>query len=239
MKRPSGSRRVRKSCPLTAPKPSAKNAVDSRVAKVGLPSSRTCVGINVRRAWRTVARGAAKPWEPSGPAVCKTSVAYLRKQSKLLHYFSPGGKNFADKRPPFWGPETDPKTGAKSSGHKQIKLRLNEWPPFWGPFLDPKTGAVLSAKFWSPGEKQQEFRLFLQVRDRSFPRRCFSMVLQRRRHLFAKPCEHLWPHMFLNWGGPLWRDRFLLGFLDPKLVSRKITFFDPLKEQKVWKTCEG
>ena len=29
------------------------------------------------------------------------------------------------------------------------------------------------------------------------------------------------------------------GFLDPKLVSRKITFFDPLKEQKVWKTCEG
>ena len=39
MKRPSGSRRVRKSCPLTAPKPSAKNAVDSRVAKVGLPNS--------------------------------------------------------------------------------------------------------------------------------------------------------------------------------------------------------
>ena len=28
-------------------------------------------------------------------------------------------------------------------------------------------------------------------------------------------------------------------FLDPKLVSRKITFFDLLKEQKVWKTCEG
>ena len=41
------------------------------------------------------------------------------------------------------------------------------------------------------------------------------------------------------WGGPLWRDRFLLGFLDPKLVSRKITFIDPLEEQKVWKTCEG
>ena len=38
-------------------------------------------------------------------------------------------------------------TGTKSSGHKQIKLRLNEWPPFWGPFLDPKAGAVLSAKF--------------------------------------------------------------------------------------------
>ena len=67
--------------------------------------------------------------------------------NRNLHYFATGGKNFADQRPPFWGPETDPKTGAKSSGHKQIKLRLNEWPPFWGPFLDPKTGAVLSAKF--------------------------------------------------------------------------------------------
>ena len=146
MKRPSGSRRVGKSCPLTAPKPSAKNAVDSRVAKVGLPSSRTGVGINVRRAWRTIARGAAKPWEPSGPAVCKTSVAYLRKQSKLA-LFSPTAKILPTNGPRFGVRFLDPKTGAKSSGHKQIKLRLNEWPPFWGPFLDPKTGAVLSATF--------------------------------------------------------------------------------------------
>ena len=73
--------------------------------------------------------------------------------NRNLHYFSTGGKNLADKRPPFWGPETDPKTGAKSSGHKQIKLRLNEWLPFWGPFLDPKTGAVLSAKFLVTGRK--------------------------------------------------------------------------------------
>ena len=146
MKRPSGSRRVRKSCPLTAPKPSAKNAVDSRVAKVGLPSSRTGVGINVCRAWRTIARGAAKPWEPSGQRYAKL-LSRTCGNNRNLHYFSPDGKNFADKRPPFWGPKTDPKTGAKLSGHKQIKLRLNEWPPFWGPFLDPKTGAVLSAKF--------------------------------------------------------------------------------------------
>ena len=65
------------------------------------------------------------------------------------------------------------------------------------------------------------------------------MVLQRHEQLFATPCKHVCPRMFLNWGGPLWGDRFLLGFLDPKLVSRKITFFDPLKEQKVWKTYEG
>ena len=146
MKRPSGSRRVRKSCPLTAPKPSAKNAVDSRVARVGLPSSRTGVGINVHRTWRTIAGGAAKPWEPSGPRYAKL-LSRTCGNNRNLHYFSPDGRNFADKRHPFWGPETDPKTGAKSSGHKQIKLRLNEWPPFWGPFLDPKTGAVLSAKF--------------------------------------------------------------------------------------------
>ena len=75
-------------------------------------SSRTGVGINVRRAWRTIARGAAKPWEPSGPAVCKTSVAYLRKQLKLA-LFSPDGKNFADKRPPFWGPENGPQNGGQ------------------------------------------------------------------------------------------------------------------------------
>ena len=141
---------MQKSCPLTAPKPSAKNAVDSRVAKVGLPSSRTCVGINVRRVWRTIARGAAKPWEPSGTGVCETRTS---GNNRHLHYFSTGGKNFADKRPPFWGPETDPKTGAKSSGHKQIKLRLNEWPPFWGPFLGSQNGGRFVGKILVTGRK--------------------------------------------------------------------------------------
>ena len=143
MKRPSGSRRVGKSCPLTAPKPSAKNAVDSRVAKVGLPSSRTGVGINVRRAWRTIARSA---WEPSGPAVAKL-LSRTCGNNRNLHYFRPTAKILPTNGPRFGVRFLDSKTGAKSSGHKQIKLRLNEWPPFWGPFLDPKTGAVLSAKF--------------------------------------------------------------------------------------------
>ena len=188
MKRPSGSRRVRKSCPLTAPNPAPKTrTVDSRVRTMETQRyakllSRTCgnnrnlryfspggkkicrqngpqhpanmwvleLGKNVRRAWRTIARGAANH---GNPAVCKTSVAYLRKQAQLALFFARRQKILPTKRPPFWSPETDPKTGAKSSGHKQIKLRLNEWPPFWGPFLDSKTGAVWSAKFWSPGEK--------------------------------------------------------------------------------------
>ena len=61
--------------------------------------------------------------------------------------FARGRKILPTNGPRFGVRFLDSKTGAKSSGHKQIKLRLNEWPPFWGPFLDPKTGAVLSAKF--------------------------------------------------------------------------------------------
>ena len=118
-------------------------------------------------------------------------VAYPRKQSKLALFFQ--------KRTPKRGP---------SRPDKQIKLRLNEWTPFWGPFLDPKTGVVLSAKLLSPSEKRHKFRLFHHVRDRSFPYRWVSRALQRREYLFSTPCEHLCPHMFLNWGGPPWRHRF-------------------------------
>ena len=146
MKRPSGSRRVRKSCPLTAPKPSAKNAVDSRVAKVGLPSSRTGVGITFAGRGEQLLAALQNHGNP----VASGMQNFCRVPAETIEtctIFRPTAKNFADKRPPFWGPKTDPKTGAKLSGHKQIKLRLNEWPPFWGPFLDPKTGAVLSAKF--------------------------------------------------------------------------------------------
>ena len=60
------------------------------------------------------------------------------------------------------------------------------------------------------------------------------MILQRREQLFATPCKHVCPHMLLNWGGPLWRDRFLLWFLDPKLVLTKITFFPFLEGAKSW-----
>ena len=44
----------------------SKNTSKTGVATEGLPSSRTCVDINVRRVWRTSTRGAAKPWKPSG-----------------------------------------------------------------------------------------------------------------------------------------------------------------------------
>ena len=139
MKRPSGSRRVRKSAPIgpeTAPKPSAKNQIEWEwipfwgpfLAKtgavlsaspvqecsgcVGINSSRTCVGINVRRAWRTIARGAAKPWEPSGTAVCETSVAYLRKQSKLALFFDRRQK-ICRQTAPVLGSRNGPQNGGQ------------------------------------------------------------------------------------------------------------------------------
>ena len=199
--------------------------------------SRRCVGINVRRAWRTIARGAAKPWEPSGPAVCKTSAAYLRKQSKLALFFA-RRQNFADKRPPFWGPETDPKTGAKSSGHKQLKLRLNEWPPFWGPFLDPKTGAVLSANLVS-GRKiarvsivsartRQKFSTPLLFHGFAAPQ---ALVLHTLRTFMA---THV-----LELGRPSVAGPVFARVFGPQTGVQKNHFIDPLKEQKVWKTCEG
>ena len=43
------------------------------------------------------------------PAVWDTFVAYMKKQSKLVFFFSLGDNNFADKTAPFWGPKTDPK----------------------------------------------------------------------------------------------------------------------------------
>ena len=131
------------------------------------------------------------------PAVCKT-CRVPAETIETCTIFCPAAKNLPTKRPPFWGPFLDPKTGTKSPGHKQIKLRLNEWTPFWGPFLDPKTGVVLSAKLLSPSEKKHKFRLFLHVRDRSFPYRWVSRALQRREYLFSTPCEHLCPRMFLN-----------------------------------------
>ena len=67
---------------------------------------------NVRRAWRTIARGAATPWEPSGTAVCETSVAYLRKQSKLALFFDRRQK-FCRQTAPVLGSRNGPHNGGQ------------------------------------------------------------------------------------------------------------------------------
>ena len=97
---------------IDGPKTKRQKCSGSRVAKVGLPSSRTCVGMNIRRAWRTIARGAAKPWEPSGTAVCETSVAYLRKQSKLALFFDRRQK-FCRQTAPVLGSRNGPQNGGQ------------------------------------------------------------------------------------------------------------------------------
>ena len=101
------------------------------------------------------------------PAVCKT-CRVPAETIETCTIFCPAAKILPTKRPPFWGPFLDPKTGAKLPGHKQIKLRLNEWTPFWCPFLDPKTGVVLLAKLLSPSEKKHKFRVSSCTRQK-FP----------------------------------------------------------------------
>ena len=73
---------------------------------------RTCVAINVRRVWRTSACGAAKPWQSSGMEnFCRVRAETI----ETLAIFHPVTKILPTKRPPFWGPETDPKMEATHS----------------------------------------------------------------------------------------------------------------------------
>ena len=53
------------------------------------------------------------------PAVCKT-CRVPAETIETCTIFCPAAKILPTKRPPFWGPFLDPKTGAKSPGHKQI-----------------------------------------------------------------------------------------------------------------------
>ena len=61
------------------------------------------------RAWRTIARGAAKSWKPSG----MQNLSCTRGDNRNLHYFLPGGKNFADKTTPVSGSVFGPQNGGQ------------------------------------------------------------------------------------------------------------------------------
>ena len=54
------------------------------------------------------------------------------------------------------------------------------------------------------------------------------MVLQRRRHLFSTPCEHLWPQIEL--GRPSVAGPVFARVFGPQTGVQKNHFFDPLKE---------
>ena len=163
-------------------------------------------------AW-PIARGAAKPWEPSGTAVCETSAASLRTIELAFFFFDWRQKFCTQTAPRFGVQKRTPKTGGQVVRTKQIKLRLNKWPPF----LESVSGLQKGGRFWTPKMEPFVGKIFgyRAKNGKSFD--CFCTyaavpllfhVLQRRGTVFA-------------------------GFLGPRLVSRKITFFDPLKEQKV------
>ena len=84
--------------------------------------------------------------------------------------FRPAAKKLRTNGPRFGVQKRTPKTGAKSSGHKQIKLRLNEWPPFW-------------VRFWTP--KRGRFVGKISVTGRKIAR--VSIVSARTRQKFSMP----------------------------------------------------
>ena len=91
--------------PVWGPKTTAKTGL----ATEGLPSSRACADIHACRAWRTIARGAAKSWKPSG----MQNLSRTRRNNRNLHYFLPGGKKFADKTTPVLGSVFGPQNGGQ------------------------------------------------------------------------------------------------------------------------------
>jgi len=197
----------------------SENTSKTGVATEGLPSSRTCVDINVRRVWRTSTRGAAKPWKASGMGnFCRVheetieTCAFFRSVTTIL----PTKRVFG------------PQNGVHSFSLNLICLSGRLGPRFGVQKRTPKRGSFCQQNFCRRAKNSASFDC-LRGYTTGFAYRWVSMILQRREQFFAAPCKHVCPHMLLNWGGPLWRDRFLLWFLDPKLVPTKITFF-PFRE---------
>ena len=128
-----------------------------------------CGDMHACRAWRTIARSAAKSWNPSG----MQNLSHPRKQSKLALIFCPAAKILPTKRPPF----LDPKTGAKSPGHKQIKLGLNQWTPFLG------------AKLLSPSEKSTSFDCFFMYATEFSHTAGFSRAFSHPANIHVHTCS--------------------------------------------------
>ena len=99
-------------------------------ATEGLPSSRTCVAINVRRAWRTSACGAAKPWKSSGMEnFCRVPAETIEP----LAIFRPVTLKFLPtKRPPVLGSKNGPQNGGHSFSLNLICLCPDDLAPVLG-----------------------------------------------------------------------------------------------------------
>ena len=162
----------------------------------------------------------------------KTSVAYVQKTIEPLATFRPvtlkfcrqNGPRFGvQKRTPKWRPLIQSQFDLLVSG------RLG--PRFGVQKTDPKAGAVCRQNFCRRAKIVQVSIVSAGTRQKF----CIPlghwvpMVLQRREQLFSTPCERLCPHLFLNWGGPLWRPwnplrfwRLVLGPSMDKIFPRVV-----------------
>ena len=111
--------------------------------------------INVRRAWRTIARGAAKPWEPSGTAVCETSVAYLRKQSKLALFFDRRQK-FSRQTASVLGSRNGPQNGGQVVRTQANQIETERVASILGSVSGPQNGGRFVGKIFSHRAKNSK-----------------------------------------------------------------------------------
>ena len=166
----------------------SKNTSKTGVATEGLPSSRTCVDINVRRVWRTSTRGAAKPWKPSGMGnFCRVHEETI----ETCAFFSLGDHNFADKTTPVLGSKNGPQNGVYSFSLNLICLCPGDLAPVLG------SGSFCRQNFCRRAKNSASFDYFRGYTT-GFAYRWVSMILQRHDQLFATPCKHVCPHMLLN-----------------------------------------
>ena len=152
------------------------------------------------------------------PAVCKT-CRVPAETIETCTIFCPAAKILQTKRPPFRGPFLDPKTGAKSPGHKQIKLRLNEWTPFWGPFLDPKTGVRFVGKIVVTERKKAQVSIVSSCTRQKFPTPLGFQGFAAPRVLVLHTLRTLMSTHVLELGRPSVATPVLLVFLDPKMKA--------------------
>ena len=179
---------MRKSCPLTAPKPSAKNAVDSRVAKVGPPQFKNRCGHKrsqgvENHCWRRCKSMGSK-WPRGMQNFCRvpaetieTCTIFRRRQ------------NFVPTNGPRFGVQKRTKRGPSRPDTKQIKLRLNEWPPF-GSVSGPQNGGRFVGKILVTGRKIARGSMVSAGMRQKFSMPLLFHGFAARRHLFSTPCEH-------------------------------------------------
>ena len=126
---------------------------------------------------------------------------------ETLAIFRPVTEILPTKRPRF-GVQKRTQNGGHSFSLNLICLCPDDLAPVFGVrFWTPKRGPFVR-NFFAAGRKIVQVSIVSAGTRQKFcipPGHWVPMVLRRREQLFSTPCERLCPHMFLNWGDPLWR----------------------------------